>query len=119
MDFLELCKKEIADAATTSWSGDLGGQEVTLYAKPLTPADNEIVLQKYPSFNTRFDMGGMCLYIARKAEDSEGNRVFDPVAKSLPLLKRMGQDKIGEIFEGLFKDQLDESDETVEDVVKN
>lgn len=125
VDFSALLRAEVRDQGQklSEWKGELGGQSVTLYSKPLTPADNHQVLGKYPNFNNSFDMGGMVLYIVLKAQDEDGNLVFS--AKDTPVLMRMGQDKIQEIFGGLFGTFIEEiEDEDTaeakhEDRVKN
>lgn len=109
VDFSALIREEAKSSKRTEWSGVLGGENVTLYAKQLTPADNEIVLRKYPDFNTSMNMAGMAMYIAVKAEDESGKKVFS-VNRDLPVLKTLGQDKIGEIFSGLFRDQVEAID---------
>ncbi len=121
-DFSALLHAEVKENTSRSeWAGKLGGQEVTLYSGPLTPSDNHQVLRKYPDFNTSMNMAGMAMYIALKAEDADGKKAFI-VGKDLPLLMRMGQNKIGEIFAGLFGDQIEDIDpdnEGHEDRVKN
>lgn len=109
MDIHALLKKELADQSRSEWTGFLGGSKVTLYAKPLSPGDNHAVLAKYPNFNQSMDMEGMAYYIVLKAEDDDGKRVFAE-GRDMPLLRRLGQVKIGEIFRGLFGDQVEEMD---------
>lgn len=116
MDFHALLKKEIADTnrVVNEWTGDFGGETVTLCSKPLTPADNHTVLSKYPDFNNSMDLEGMAMYIALKAETTGGEKAFS-VARDLPLLKRLGQNKVGEIFQALFAGQIDEIDANGDD----
>lgn len=109
VDFSALIREEVASGKRSQWNGTLGGQTVTLYAKPLTPADNAKVLRKYPNFNVSMDLGGMAMYIALKAEDEDGNLAFS-LGRDLPVLMRFGQNKIGELFQGLFADQVDDID---------
>lgn len=106
MNIESLLKKEIASYGLNEWTGEIGGEEVTLYSKPLSPADNARVLKKYPNFNTSMEFAGMVEYIIIKAVDADGNRVF--TEKHRPFLSRFNQTKIGEIFNTLFGDQLDE-----------
>ncbi len=109
MDISALLKNEVSSYKSNQWTGLLGGQEVTLYAKPMSPADNARVLKKYPNFNNSMEFSGMVEYIIIKATDADGNRVFSE--KERPLLMRFDQTKIGEIFNALFGDQLDDDDE--------
>jgi len=112
MDIASLFQQEVsASDDRGSWTGDVAGEEVTLYAKPLCPKDHEYVRKKgYPDFMTNMPIGAMVHIIAFKAETEDGKKVFKPNAH-VPILMRMGQDKIGDIFGELFRDQLDEEDE--------
>jgi len=117
-DIESLLKAELASYGTSQWTGEIGGQEITLYAKPLSPADNSRVLRKFPNFNTTMEFGGMVEYIILKATDADGKRVFNESHRV--LLSRMSSDKVAEIFNGLFGDQLeDDSDEGGDDKVGN
>lgn len=120
IDFSALIRSEVQQQGQTrsQWTGQLGGETVTLYSKPLTPADNHQVLGKYPNFNTSFDMGGMVHYIALKAEDADGNKVFS-LTKDGPVLMHVGQDKIQDIFTGLFQKFMDEIHEPEDQAEKS
>jgi len=117
MNIESLLKKELASYGLNEWVGEVGGEEVTLYAKPLSPADNARVTRKFPNFNNTMEFAGMVEYIVIKAVDSEGNKVFSE--KTKPLLMRLNQTKVGEIFNALFADQLDENESDHEDKVGN
>lgn len=120
MDIHALLKDEVGSYSTNEWTGMIGNSEVTLRAKPLSPADNARVLRKYPDFNTSMNFAGMVEYIVIKAIDADGKPVFREQHK--PLLMRVSQDKIGEIFNALFGDQIDaegDTEEGHEDRVKN
>lgn len=104
-----LLKAEIGSYGMSEWTGTIGGETVTLYSKPMTPADNSRVLRKFPNFNNSMEFAGMVEYILIKACDDKGERVFKEQHR--PILARFTQDKIGEIFNALFGAQLDESDQ--------
>ena len=110
IDFSALLKKEASSTNgdfAGEWEGTLGGQDVTLYATALTPADNAIVLKKYPNFNNAMDLEGMAYYIALKACDEDKKTVFNRV-KDMPFLTRLPQNKVAEIFRALFNEQIED-----------
>jgi len=109
MDIRALLKEEIASYEANEWTGEIAGQQITLYAKPMSPADNARVLRKYPNFNNTFEFGGMVEYLILKATDADGKRVFSE--QDRPLLMRLNQTKIGEMFNALFDDQVVEDEQ--------
>lgn len=122
MDFNALLTAELKtqNETRTEWSGELGGTPVTLYAKPLCPADHEYVAKKgYRDFLMNPTLPAMAHMIARKAESENGTKAFRPNA-DVPLLMKLDQDKLSEVFAGLFGDQLEpETEEGFEDRVGN
>lgn len=118
MDIEKLLKDEISDQVSASWSGKIGGQSVTLYSTPVTPADIESVSRRYPDFTTNANVAGLVHLILIKACDDEGNRVFN-VGRDGPLLRRFGVGKIQEIAGDLFGSHLLPDQEDVEDAKKN
>jgi hypothetical protein len=122
VDFSALIREE---AQTTSnnrneWSGEIGGTEVTIYAKPLCPADFDYVGKRgYRDFAVSPSMGGMVELIARKAETESGTKCFKPNS-DVAVMKRWGNEKIGSIFAALFGDDLEpETEEQYEARVGN
>jgi len=109
MDVEALLKSELSSYEATSWTGGIGGTEITLYAKPLTSKDISSVRRNFPDFMTSPSPAGMIHLIMSKASDADENRVFTP--KHRPLLERLKTTLIGEIFTTLFADQLDEDDD--------
>jgi len=112
-NFAELIRKEVAQSAQDrgTWTGELGGTTVTIYAKPLCPADHEYARKKgYPDFMSNMPMGAMVHLLARKAESEAGSPIFRPNA-DVPILNKMGQDKIAEIFGELFAGQMEGEDD--------
>lgn len=93
----------------TEWKGNLGSLEVTLSARPLTPADMSAIARVHPNFTTSPSMDGMIDLIILKARDPDGNRAFDKGDKM--LLSKLNTNKIGEIFKALFGNQMTEDDE--------
>lgn len=122
VDFSALIQQEVQSQNEDrgEWSGSLGGQDVTIYAKPLCTADHDYVAKRgHRDFLVNPSLAGMVEMLARKAEDESGKKIFKP-AKDVPVLKRLGQDKISDIFGSLFGDQMEpESDEEFEERVGN
>ena len=109
VDFNALIQQEVQSQHEDrgEWSGSLGGQDVTIYAKPLCAADHEYVAKRgHRDFLVNPTIAGMVEMLARKAEDENGNKIFKP-NRDVPVLKRLGQDKIGDIFRSLFGDQVE------------
>ena len=78
---------------------------------------NAKVLRKFPYFNTNMNYGGMVEYILIKAEGVDGKPAF-VADRDRPLLNRWSQDRVSEVFQALFGDQLDDVDDD-EDRVGN
>jgi hypothetical protein len=117
-DFEKLLAEEVAGYGLSSWTGEIGGQTVTLYSKPLSPADTDAISKKHKDFVSSPNFGGMVDAIIRKAVDEDGNKLFN--AKHRPLLLKMQVDKIGDIFSKLFGNQYEDDDEDgIEGMAKN
>ena len=113
-----LIEAEASSYEGTTWKGTLGGEEVTLHARPLTGADMSYITRKHPEFMLKPSMDGMVDLIIRKATDEAGDRAFT-VADRVAMT-RLTVEKIGEIFGGLFGDQMvEDADEDHEARVKN
>ena len=116
--FSDAIKAEISSYAGTSWSGDLGGQTITLTATPITPKDMSVIRRTHPDFQTNPSLAGMLDMIILKARDESGEVAFDLTDK--PFLMRISASKVGEIFGGLFGSQFEAEDEQgFEDRKKN
>lgn len=116
--FTTALRAEVTGYDNTEWTGRLGGEEVTLFAKPATSADMERISNRHPGFLTQPSMGGMIDMIILKATDSDGESAFDKGDRI--FLMRMSTDKIGEIFRTLFGKQfIEDDDEAFEDRVGN
>lgn len=122
INFAELVTEEAqtARSARTEWTGTMGSETVTLYAKPLCGADFDKLAGKgYRDFMANPTLGGMVLLIAMKAETEAGQKCFN-VNRDVKPMKLWNQDKIAEIFGALFGDQLEaETDEEFEARVGN
>lgn len=95
------------NANRNSWTGEIGGSEVTWYAKPLCPKDFEIVSKRgHSGFLSNPTMGGMVEMLLHKIEDDSGTKVFSPNAHR-PVMMRIGTSLVSEIFGALFGDDLD------------
>lgn len=109
---------EIGSYDRSEWSGEIGGQSVTLYAPPISPRDIEMVARHQPDFATNPRPSGMARLILMKAQDENGAKVFS-VNKHMPLFERMSANKIGEIFGDLFGEAFSaDADEELEDRAK-
>lgn len=114
LDMDKLLRTEIGSYERLSWTGEIGGQSITLHAKPITTADATRISKGGESNAVE----GMVAAIILKAEDEHGEKVFKPAHKA--LLRRMATTKITEIFGALFGAQLDEeTDESFEERVGN
>lgn len=119
-DIKELLKTEIASYEPREWVGEIGGQEVKLYAKPLSPNDVEKVRRKYSEFTTQPEPAAMVNVICDKSyltADCTG-----PKAMSLNIegkyLKMAKVELTGQIFQALFGDDFND-DTDFEGKVKN
>lgn len=110
MDIERILKAEVASYQSSEWTGVLGGEEITLYARPLSPADVKTIRRKFPEFTTQPEPAAMVEAILLKAKDEHGNTVFKP--KHGAILNRCKTDVIGNIFEALFGDQFTAEDES-------
>lgn len=116
MDMKAILAAEIESYPTKTWTGKLGGQDVTLHARPISANDVAKVRKVSPDFPFSFDPVGMAEAIALKATDAEGQLVFD--AHTVTILKRLRSGVVSDIFMTLFSDAL-ETDEDVEENVGN
>lgn len=117
MDFAQLIKEEVSTYEHRTWEGELAGQEVKIHSKPLTPRDFDLVLRKFPDFMTQTQPAGMCLLIARKAEDENGQRLLQNGQEV--LLQRLDVRVVGEMFGSLFGADMEDDVHDIEDMEKN
>jgi hypothetical protein len=110
-------KTEVGSYPDREWSGEIGTQEVTLYAKPLNPADVKRVRRNYPDFMTQPEPAAMVDMICDKVHDGNGKRVFVK-SKHAPIFEQMRIEKVGDIFGALFGQDFDDPI-SIEDTVKN
>lgn len=115
--FSDALLEEAKSYKDTEWSGTIGTKEVTLTARPLTPADMQAIARVHPNFTMNPSMEGMVDLIILKAR-ADGEKAFDKGDRM--LLMKFNTNKIGEIFKALFGNQMTEDDEEAfEDRVKN
>jgi hypothetical protein len=107
--FSEALRSEVSSYADSVWTGELGGQTVTILAAPLTPKDMAAVRRSHPDFQVNPSLTGMIELIIMKAKDEAGDKAFDITDK--PFLLRASATKIGEMFGGLFGSQFEPDDE--------
>ena len=93
----------------TEWKGTLGTLEVTLSARPITPADMSAIARVHPNFAMSPSLDGMIDLIILKAREPDGSRSFDKGDKV--LFSKVDTNKVGEIFRSLFGAQMTEDDE--------
>lgn len=98
------------------WTGEIGGQEVTLYSTPMSPYDGKMVSKKYRHFYDTPCPSSMSYLICLKAVDENGKKVFKPT--HAPIMERWGLDKIVSISQKLFKGDFEE-EITLEELEKN
>lgn len=111
--FSDNLRKEISSYADATWTGELGGQQITLAAAPLSTKDMTTIRRQHPDFQVNPSLAGMIDLIMLKANDTNGDKAFDLTDK--PFLLRVSATKIGEIFGGLFGGQFDPDDEAAFD----
>jgi precorrin-4 methylase len=118
--FSDAVKSEASSYADSEWTGTLGTATVTIYAKPLTPADLARLGPKHAGFVNSPTLEGMVDLIIAKARDGHNVLAFDKGDK--PLMMRWNTNKVGEIFAALFGEQmetLNEDDAAQEERAKN
>lgn len=113
-------RKEIKSYESRKWTGKIGGDEFTLYAKPLSPADVEKVRKKYPEFTTQPEPAAMVNVTCDKAyltEDCTGPKAMSVNIEG-KFLKQAKVELIGDIFGALFGEDFDD-DTDFDGKVKN
>lgn len=116
--FAERLKVEIAGYERNSITVSLGGQETTLYAKPLTGADLDQLMRKHPKFAEAPTLAATADLLIAKCETESGDKAFDMEDK--PFLLRVDLSKINQIRAVLFPDQqLDISDGSITEEMGN
>jgi hypothetical protein len=118
--FSDAIRNEVSSYADSEWTGTLGKNTVTIYSKPLTPADLARLGPKHAGFMSSPTLEGMVDLIILKARDGHSNPAFDKGDK--PVMMRFNTNKIGEIFGALFGEQiemLNEDDDAQEERAKN
>lgn len=114
-----------AEARSTSeeireWTGKIGGEEVTLYASPLSPKDTAMIDRKHPGFMERADAEAMVAMLILKVRDQNRKPVFKQHHKA--VMTKWGVSKIADIFGTLWGDSIEEitlDDEEFEERVGN
>jgi hypothetical protein len=114
MDWDSLLRDEVSSYDTSEWNGELGGKNVTLYAKPVSNADIAIVQKKTGDWTSQ---EGFVEMLIRKAQDADGKRVFTTAHR--PLLMRLKPALTNEIAMSLFVSTEAETDESFEERVGN
>lgn len=112
--FSQALKDEVSSLAESRWEGSIGGNDVVLVAKPLSPLDMQAVTKKHRDFMSNPNVEGMVDLIMRKAR-AEGADTVAFEAVDRPYLMRLSMEKISGIFGALFRDQLEsDADEEIE-----
>lgn len=96
----------------------IGKEEITIYAKPLTGADLDALMRRHPKFAEAPTLSATCDLLIAKCETLDGDKLFD--AGDKPLLLRMDLGKINRIRRELFPDQdVDLTDAAVDEEMGN
>lgn len=103
--YTDALKAEIASYVDSTWSGEVGGQQLILSAGPLSTKDMTWIRRQYPDFQVNPSLAGMIELIIMKARDPDGEKAFDLTDK--PFLSRLATNRVGEIFGALFGDQFE------------
>lgn len=106
----DMLRDEVGSYEPTSWEGTLGGHDLVLTATPITAQDMTFINKRHRGFAAEPTLEGMVDMLVRKASSDNGERL---TLKHKPMLMKVGIGKIGEIFGGLFGQDLtfDEDDE--------
>lgn len=120
MDITSLLKAEIAsqNEEVREWTGEIGGEEVTLCATPISPFDTRMVTKKFPGFETAPSSAAMVYLICHKATDKDGKKVFNK-DKHAPIMQRLPLEFTSQIAQALFADDFDEGDLDLEKLEGN
>lgn len=119
--YSEDLREAISGVSYTEADFDVNGKGkiVTLYAKPLTPADFQAITRKHPTFMSNPTFEGMIDLLIRKCLDDleEKSKAFDLVDKE--FLMRRAANVIGDLFNKLFSAQMEVSaDESMKDAAE-
>lgn len=95
----------------------LGDFKLTMYSHPLTGADMDWLLSKHPTFLDMPSAMSSVDTIIRKAEAEDGSKLFTTGDRD--ELKRIPVEVLMNIRHSLFSDDMNLSDEAVEDAEKN
>mgnify|MGYP001025000756 CR=1 FL=1 len=110
-DLKVLLQAEISSYEAREWVGKIGGQEVKLYAMPLSPADVEKVRRKYPEFTTQPEPSAMVNVVCDKAHTTsdlqQGTKAF-AINIHGPYFKKAKVELIADIFKALFGDDFED-----------
>lgn len=118
-DIEALLRAEIGDYEGNTAEIELGGDIVTLRAKPLTGLDITDIRRRHPDFTVNPSPEGMVDMIIRKARLEDGVTPAFTI-KHKPLLQRLRVDKVAKVFADLFGDQMeDQTEEMQEERRKN
>lgn len=117
-DITALLTGEVQSYDLSKWEGELGGKQITLYARPLSPFDVDRVLKKHPDFLTTMSPSAMVELICRNAVDAAGNNVF-VLNVHRPIMERFKVALIAEIFAALFGDAFEEDSFNLDEMAKN
>lgn len=106
----------------SEWTGEIGDQEVTLYAKPLSSAAIQRVMKTHKDFLSNPSPSAMVLTIIQNAIMADGTKAFMP--KHFEFLDKMPMKRIMSMFNDLFADsfaqaQVSEDDEEEQEQEKN
>lgn len=110
---------EAGSYGVTTWTGKIGSVDAVLTATPLTPNDYSHAARrtKNPNFAQAPTTEGMVELLIRKCRDDKGADAFTLVDK--PAMMKWKASLIGDIFFALFGEGDADSDDKIEDAIKN
>lgn len=100
--FNSLLSKEATGYERNKATVEIGGETVTLYAKPMTAADMDQLLRKHSKFIESPTLAATVDLIIAKTETEAGDRAFDMEDK--PYLMKMSLTKLNKLRADLFPD---------------
>lgn len=116
--FHEALRAHIAAPERNSTATVINGNEVTLFAAPLTGTDLDRLMIKHKNFASAPTINATVDLLISKVETEAGDKAFDLADK--PFLMKMPLDWINKVRADLFPNQdVDLSDEAVDAEVGN
>jgi hypothetical protein len=119
MGIMDDVRAEARSYEYVSWTGEINGNEHTMFAKPIRPIDFKALARRFPELEAKPNSEGMVAMIAFKAQDENGKRMF--TQKDEHDLMTLKTTTIHDIFLTLWGDfwSVEDLEDEHEEAVKN